>query len=85
MFNMAMNPLNLSVKQLKRAAAVKARIEALNRELRSILGGSDNPGSVAKKKRTMSEAVKKRIAAAQRARWAKIKASKTGKRSVKPA
>ncbi len=80
-----MNPLELSVRQLKRAAAIKARIETLNRELRSILGGSDHSGSVANKKRTMSAAVKKKIAAAQRARWAKVKASKTGKRSVKPA
>ncbi len=85
MFIDTMNPLDLSVKQLKRAAAIKARIEALNKELQRILGGSDNSGVVGKAKRTMSAAAKRKIAAAQRARWAKIKASKTGKRSGKPA
>ncbi len=85
MFTTGMNPLELSVRQLKRAATIKARIEALNKELQRILGGSDGTGSVAKPKRTMSASAKKKIAAAQRARWAKIKASKTGKRSGKSA
>lgn len=85
MFTEDMNPLELSVKQLKRAAAIKQRIEALNKELRSILGGSTNSGSVPKKKRTMSATVKRKIAAAQKARWAKVKAAKAGKRSVKRA
>jgi len=78
-----MNPLELSVRQLKRAATIKARIEALNKELQRILGGSANSGSVGKAKRTMSASAKKKIAAAQRARWAKVRASKTGKRSAK--
>jgi len=38
-------------------------------------GGKSRPAAT-RKKRTMSAAGRKRIAAAQRARWAKIKASK---------
>jgi hypothetical protein len=85
MFTRRMNLLNLSVNQLRRAAAIKERIEALNKELRGILDGADNSGSVGKKTRTMSAAVKRKIAAAQRARWAKVKASKAGRRSGKSA
>jgi hypothetical protein len=33
-----MNPLDLTVNQLKRAAAIKEQIETLNKELRGILG-----------------------------------------------
>lgn len=35
-----MDALDLTVNQLKRAAAIKEHIEALNRELRGILGES---------------------------------------------
>jgi hypothetical protein len=69
-----MNLLNLTLGQLKRAAAIKEQIEILNKELRSIFDGPGANGLVAiKKKRTMSAAVKRKIAAAQKARWAKRK------------
>src|ERR1051325_10739619 len=84
MFTDAMNPLDLTVNQLKRAAAIKERIEDLNKELRNILGVSANPGATPQTKRTMSAAVKHKIAAAQRARWAKVHGSKTAIASVKP-
>jgi hypothetical protein len=70
---MTMNIFDLTPQQLNRAAAIKERIDALNKELRSILGGSSTRQTSAKKKRTMSAAVRKKIAAAQRARWAKIR------------
>jgi hypothetical protein len=38
----AMNPLDLTVNQLKRAAAIKEQIEDLNKELRGILGAPAN-------------------------------------------
>ena len=79
-----MNPLELSVKQLKRAAAIKQRIEALNNQLRSILGSSANAASLPKKQRPMRPAVKRRIAAAQRERWAKIKAAQSPKAAQRP-
>jgi hypothetical protein len=80
-----MNPLDLTVNQLKRAAAIKEQIEALNKELRGILGVSANSEAASQTKRTMSAAIKKKIAAAQRARWAKAKGSKPATLSVKPA
>ena len=50
-----MNLSDLTIGQLKRAAAIKERIEALNKELRSILGASAKSGAAPKKKRTMSD------------------------------
>ena len=69
----AMNMIDLTPNQLKRAAAIKEKIDALNKELRNFLGALPTAGSSRKKTRTMSAAVKKKIAAAQRKRWAKIK------------
>lgn len=69
-----MNILDLTPNQLKRAAAIKEQIESLNRELRAILGTSAKSAPTTnKRKRTMSAAVKKKIAAAQRARWANLR------------
>ena len=81
----AMNPLDLTANQLKRAAALKERIETLNRELRGILVDSANPQAAANKTGTMSAAVKKKIATAQRARWAKLRGAKTATVPAKPA
>jgi len=72
-----MNLLELSINQLKRAAAIKQQIEDLNIELHSILAGSPKSGVAPKKKRTMSASAKRNIAAAQKARWAKVKGSRT--------
>src|SRR3990170_1147560 len=80
-----MNLHDLTVNQLKRAAAIKERIEALNKELRTILGAPAKPGAAPKKKRTMSASVKRKIAAAQKARWANLRRSTPATRSVKPA
>jgi hypothetical protein len=75
-----MNTTQLSVNQLKRALAVKQRIDSLSKELQRILGNGSNSAPVAaKNKRTMSAAARKRIAAAQKARWAKLKASNKSK------
>src|SRR5579871_40661 len=82
------NLTNISVQQLKRAIAVREQIEALQHELAAILGeshsGSSNGG-----RRTMSAAARAKIAAAQRARWARQKgttpASGKPKRTMSPA
>ena len=79
-----MNPLDLTSSQLKRAAAVKERVDRLNRELRAILGSSTASDPMSKK-RTMSAAAKKRIAATQRARWANFRRAKSATRSAQPA
>jgi len=74
--------LNLTVKDLNRAAQIKEQIDRLNGELASILGGEiavpfrKGPGRPAGKRGGMSEAGRMAVAAAQRARWAKINAAK---------
>src|SRR5438067_900633 len=77
MFSAPMNILDLTPTQLKRAAAVKEHIERLNKELRDILGVSGNYGVASTKKPTMSTSVKKRIAPAQKARWANVRRDKS--------
>ncbi len=84
MFIDPMNLLDLTINQLKRAAAIKEQIADLNKELRAILGASGNSGATLKRKRTMSASVKKKIAAAQQARWATLRGIKPATRSVKP-
>ena len=66
--------LNLSTAKLKRIIALKQQIEKLSAKLETLAGGSSAPvGKPAKKKWTMSAAARAKIAAAQRARWAKTK------------
>ena len=67
---------NLSADQLRRAAAIKEQIDALENELGRILGGAAGSGSG---KRVMSASARARIAAAQKARWAKVKGNAGGK------
>ena len=64
--------LSLTTKQLRRAADLKEKIEALNTELASILGAQASTPARARKKRGMSAAGRAAVAAAQKARWAKI-------------
>jgi len=85
LMNEAMNPLDLTVNQLKRAAAVKEQIEALNKELRAILGAPATTRAAPKKKRTMTAAMKKQLAAARKARWANLRRANPATQSVKPA
>ncbi|MGZ9269246.1 MAG: hypothetical protein ACXW6T_09040 [Candidatus Binatia bacterium] len=68
-----MNLFDLTITQLKRATAIKEQIDALNNELRSILGGAVKSGAAPKKKRTASAA------------GTKSGATKPATRSVKPA
>ena len=80
-----MNLLDLTINQLKRAAEIKQQIEDLNKELASILSGSTKPGPAAKKTGGMSASVRKKIAAAQKARWAKLQGAKAATPLAKPA
>lgn len=68
--------------QLKQAVAIAEQIEKLQRQLDSIVAGNASAVAALKTvlapsaktgKRTMSAAARERIAAAQRARWAKSK------------
>lgn len=68
---------SLSAAQLRRAAALKDRIQALERQLSSLLGNSaPAPAAPAKKSKFMSKAARAKISAAQKARWAKLKSAK---------
>ena len=78
----------LSVSDLRKAANLKERIEALEKKLSQLIGSATKaesaPVVTRKKKRGMSAAGRARIVAAQKARWAKIKAAKGGAKA-KPA
>jgi hypothetical protein len=72
-----MNSLaNLTATQLRQAAEIKEKIDALQYELARILGNRTTPLSKVgrPKGRKMSAAARAKIAAAQRARWAKYHA-----------
>ncbi len=79
-------PTTPNITQLKQAIAIAERIASLEAQLASLVGGSSpaaaaSPVSSAavarpgrpRGKRTMSPDARARIAAAQRARWAKVK------------
>ena len=68
----------VSVSQLKRAVAIKEKIEQLEKELAGLLGTSEpsNNGRVGRKRRKMSAAARAKISAAAKARWAKVRAAK---------
>jgi len=73
---------NLTPGQLRQAANIQEKIQSLQKELGKLLSGEVStpaqPAKAPKKKGTMSAAGRAAIRAAQKARWAKIKA-KTGK------
>ena len=69
--------MNISASQLRRAADIKDKIESLQGELNQLLGnGSAVAAKPEPKRRKMSAAARAKIAAAQRARWAKVRAGK---------
>jgi hypothetical protein len=84
---MDISVVNLSPRQLRRAADVKERIDALNDELARLLGSpvKTGDGAIPRKKRTVNRAARAKMRVAQKARWAKIKgAAQPAKPSPKP-
>ena len=76
-----MSITNLTPKQLRRAAQIKEQVEKLQNELGKLLGSNNSaPTKAVKKKRKMSAAGRKSIAAAQKKRWAKINAARAKKK-----
>jgi hypothetical protein len=69
---------SLSVSDLRKAANLKEKIEALERELSHLIGNG-SPAPTTGKKGGMSAAGKARIIAAQKARWAKFHSTKGAK------
>jgi hypothetical protein len=76
MFTASMNLLDLTPEQLKRAASIKEQIADLQKELGNLLGMPSAQGVPANNHRPMSAAAKRRIAAAQKARWARLRGAK---------
>ncbi len=72
----------LSVQELKRAVAIRERLDGLENELDRITGSpaARAENGAARKKRRLSPAARARISAAMKARWAK----KTRRMSIKP-
>ena len=72
------NLRDLSVAQLKKAVAIKERMEQLERELTGILGIPEaaTVGGVVRRHRKMSAAARAKISAAAKARWARVRAGK---------
>jgi hypothetical protein len=65
------------VKQLKQERdRVERQLSGLNAALAAFVGTYYAGAKPTRKKRTMSAAARKKIAAAQRARWAKVRAKK---------
>jgi len=83
-FENLMNITNLSAQQLRQAADLQEKIAKLKTELGHLLGG-DSGAAAPRKRRKMSAAGRARIAAAQRARWAKHhRAVTSSKATAKP-
>ena len=64
---------NLSPTQLRKAADIQEKIQSLQKELGKLLGATAESTPKEASKRKMSAAGRARIAAAAKARWAKIK------------
>ena len=73
---------NITAGQFRQAANLKDQIEALEKQLASLVGIGKTSGSTPTKptkpakKKGMSAAGRAKVAAAQKARWAKINAAK---------
>jgi hypothetical protein len=77
---------HLSVQQLRKAAALKEKIQSLEKELGRLLGSAPTTAASPaprKKKFTMSAAARAKISAAAKARWAKIKRKATAPKKAK--
>ncbi|PYJ78375.1 MAG: hypothetical protein DME77_00280 [Verrucomicrobia bacterium] len=68
--------MDISVAALEEAVSVRRQIDALERRLSSILRGAPASSSSPGGRRRMSAATRAKLAAAARARWAKLKAGR---------
>jgi len=77
-YRMAISLRDLSVAQLKKAVAIKERMEQLEKELTGILGIPEpmTVGGIVRRRKKMSTAARAKISAAMKARWAKRNGAK---------
>jgi|ERR1043166_2687921 hypothetical protein len=66
--------VTLPLAHLKKIVQIREKLESLNTQLNSVLGGRTSVGRRIPQKRKMSAAGRARIAAGAKARWAKVKA-----------
>lgn len=79
---------NHPIEKLEEALHIRRQIASLQDKLTTIFGDAEETPAAAKKRggrRTMSPAARARIAAAQRARWAKTKRNQAPAAAVKAA
>ena len=78
---------NLTSKQLRQVADLKDKIETFEKRIGKLLGSPSKPVSEAKpkKRRKISAAGRAKMAAAAKARWAKVKGTKPSAKPVKKA
>ena len=79
-----MNIFDFTPGQLKRAASIKEQIDGLNRQLRGILGAPATSRAAPTRNPGMSASVRKKIAATQKARWARLRRTKPATVSARP-
>jgi hypothetical protein len=79
---MSLSITDISAPQLRKAAAIKEKIDQLQKELTNLLGSDERLPSSAfarrngkEPRRRMSAAARRKIAAAARLRWKKAKAA----------
>jgi hypothetical protein len=79
--------MDLSTRNLKQALSIRRQIDALERRLRGLVGGTGGGGPTAAPrrggKRRLSAAARAKIAAAARARWARFRAGRGGTKTAK--
>jgi hypothetical protein len=74
---------SLTISDLKKAIALRERIDALQSELGSLLDGTDAHAPSAARGHGLSAKGRAAIIAAQKARWAKVKGMKLGETKPK--
>jgi hypothetical protein len=81
-----MNITDLTPKQLRRAANLQEKIQSLQSDLNQILGSEGSASARSTEgstKRKFSASARARMRKAQKARWAKIKGTKPGRKGRK--
>jgi hypothetical protein len=65
--------MNISLQQLEKAVVLRRKMDFLEKQLGRLIGSVLPSVSTPRTRRKMSAAARARIAAAQRARWARVK------------
>jgi len=76
--------MDISIQALQEAVSIRRQIDTLQKRLSSILGGSRaSPATAKGGRRSMPAATRAKLAAAARARWARIKGQTKATPAVK--